>query len=144
MPSLSEQIVAAVATAVTGTIPSVGTRVFRSREDALVRGEMPAIVVETVSDSSEVVSLDGAVSRVALELAVHVHVQAGDAWESVADLVATPAHALVAAASLPGAARIVSAYVLDDAATGDQTPAVRSLHYGIDLFRSTAALDAAP
>lgn len=144
MPSLSEQIVAAVATGLSGAVPAVGSRVFRSREDALVRAELPALVVRTIADNAEAASLDLAVTRVSLEFAVEVHVQAGDAWETAADAVATPAHAAVLALTLPGEARVLSSFSLDDAASGDATPAVRSLTYTAEFFRSTAALDAAP
>jgi hypothetical protein len=144
MPSLAEQVVAAVTTALTGAVPAVGSRVFRSREDALVRGEMPALVVRTVSDNAETVSLDLAISRVQLELAVEVHVQAGEPWETAADAVATAAHTVVLGLALPGQARVVSMFQLDEAVSGDASPGMRSLNYAIEFFRSTAALDAAP
>lgn len=47
--SKRETILAAVATALSGTV-SVGSRIYRSRVEPLSRGESPAIVVEPISD----------------------------------------------------------------------------------------------
>ena len=44
-----EQILAAIRTALTGTV-QVGTRIYRSRVEPLARNESPAIVVEPVND----------------------------------------------------------------------------------------------
>jgi hypothetical protein len=87
---------------------------------------------------------DLAITRVQLELAVEVHVQAGEPWETAADAVATAAHAVVLGVALPGEARVVSMFQLDEAVSGDASPGMRSLNYAIEFFRSTAALDAAP
>jgi len=46
-----EQIMAAIRTALTGTV-QVGTRIYRSRVEPLARNESPAIVVEPVTDTA--------------------------------------------------------------------------------------------
>jgi hypothetical protein len=46
-----EQILAAIRTALTGTV-QVGTRIYRSRVEPLARNESPAIVVEPVTDTA--------------------------------------------------------------------------------------------
>jgi len=46
-----EQILAAIRTALTGTV-QVGTRIYRSRVEPLARNESPAIVVEPVNDTA--------------------------------------------------------------------------------------------
>lgn len=51
MTTKRETILAAVATALSGTV-GVGTRVYRSRVVPLSRGESPAIVVEPLTDSA--------------------------------------------------------------------------------------------
>jgi len=51
MASKREEILAAIATALTGTV-GVGTRIYRSRVEPLARQESPAIVVEPVSDTA--------------------------------------------------------------------------------------------
>lgn len=49
MTTKRESILAAIVTALTGTI-GVGTRIYRSRVEPLTRGESPAIIVEPVQD----------------------------------------------------------------------------------------------
>lgn len=51
MTTKRETILAAVRTALTGT-SGVSTRIYRSRVEPLARGELPAIVVEPVSDTA--------------------------------------------------------------------------------------------
>jgi hypothetical protein len=51
MTTKRENILAAIRTALTNTT-GVGTRIYRSRVEPLARGELPAIVVEPVSDSA--------------------------------------------------------------------------------------------
>jgi len=52
MTTRRETILAAVATALTGTT-GVSTRIYRSRVEPMSRGESPAIVIEPVSDTAE-------------------------------------------------------------------------------------------
>jgi hypothetical protein len=50
--SRREQILAAIRTALTGTV-GVSTRIYRSRVEPMARAESPAIIVEPVSDTPE-------------------------------------------------------------------------------------------
>ena len=52
MTTKREQVLAAIRTALTGTV-GVGTRIYRSRVEPLARQESPAIVIEPVSDTAE-------------------------------------------------------------------------------------------
>ncbi len=52
MTTKREQVLAAITTALAGTV-GVGTRIYRSRVEPLARQESPAIVVEPVSDTAE-------------------------------------------------------------------------------------------
>jgi len=52
MTTKRESILAAIATALAGTV-QVGGRIYRSRVEPLARGESPAIVIEPISDNAE-------------------------------------------------------------------------------------------
>ena len=52
MTTRRETILAAVATALTGT-SGVSTRIYRSRVEPMARAESPAIVIEPVNDTAE-------------------------------------------------------------------------------------------
>jgi hypothetical protein len=52
MTTRRELILAAVATALTGTT-GVSTRIYRSRVEPLSRGESPALVIEPINDTAE-------------------------------------------------------------------------------------------
>ena len=52
MATKRETILAAIRTALIGTT-GVSTRIYRSRVEPLARGELPAIVVEPVSDTAQ-------------------------------------------------------------------------------------------
>jgi len=56
MSSRREQILARIVTALAGT-SGVSTRIYRSRVEPLARGEMPALVVEPVSDTPQQTTL---------------------------------------------------------------------------------------
>ena len=144
MASLAEQITAAVYAALYNQIGAVGTRVYRARQDALINSECPAIVIASGVEDPVVATLAGDVVRCEFELAVGVHVAAGDVWETAADTIATAAHARIAAASLPGSAvSLAGPLITDDATSGDDIPAVRTLTYTVTHYRQAAALDAA-
>lgn len=144
MASLAEQITAAVYTALYNTIGAVGTRVYRARQDALINAECPAIVITSGVEDPVIATLAGDVVRCEFELGVAVHVAAGDVWETAADTVAVAAHALIAGASLPGTATALAGpLITDESASGDDTPAVRTLTYTVTHYRQAAALDAA-
>ncbi len=56
MSSKRETILAAALTALSGT-SNVSARIYRSRVEALLRDEMPALVVEPIADTPERISL---------------------------------------------------------------------------------------
>jgi hypothetical protein len=144
MASLAEQISAAVYTAIYNQIGAVGTRVYRARVDAVPNSECPAIVISSGVEESAVATLAADVMRCEFDLVLSIHVAGGDVWETVADLVAVPAHAIFAALTLPGTATTwVGPLITDDAASGDDVPATRTLTYTITHYRQAAALDAA-
>ena len=144
MASLAEQIAAAVYTAIHNQIPAVGTRVYRARQDAVAPAELPAVLIASGVEESQPATLAGDVMRCEFDLSIAVHVAAGDVWETAADTIATAAHALIAGASLPGTATALAGpLITDESASGDDTPAVRTLTYTITHYRQAAALDAA-
>lgn len=144
MSSIAEQITDAVFDALYNTIPAVGTRVYRARQDAITREECPAIVVEMGAEESSVATLAGDVSRCDLTVNVSVHVADGDPWETAADTIATDAHALIAAATLPGTATSITGFLITmESQSGDATPGMRMHSYTVTYYRTFAALDAA-
>lgn len=52
MTTKRENILAAIATALTGTT-GVSTRIYRSRVEPITRGESPALVIEPISDNAQ-------------------------------------------------------------------------------------------
>ena len=52
MTTRRESIISNIVTALAGT-SGVGTRIYRSRVEAMARGESPAIVVEPISDTAQ-------------------------------------------------------------------------------------------
>ncbi len=52
MTTRRESIISNIVTALSGT-SGVGTRIYRSRVEAMARGESPAIVVEPISDTAQ-------------------------------------------------------------------------------------------
>lgn len=146
MSSLAEQICAAVASALTATIPAVGTRVYRAREDAISRDECPCIVVHSLAEFTEQADLAAETEQNTLSLAVHCHVAGGEAaaWETTADAIAVAAHALVRAATYPGnTGPPVRTGRRWEAASGDASPGAVVLSYDFTYFNATSGLDVA-
>lgn len=141
MASISEQILAAVKTALYNTIPAVGTRVYRARQDAIGRAECPAIVIEYGTEQCELAQLAGDAVRCEMEIEISVHVASAGEWETDADAVAVPAHAAVMGAALPAGATIDGLAIVRTAASGDATPAIRTHLYRASYFRAANALD---
>ena len=52
MATKREQILAAITTSLANTT-GVGTRIYRSRAEALTRSETPALIIEPISDTPE-------------------------------------------------------------------------------------------
>jgi len=144
MASLAEQITAAVYTAIYNQIAAIGTRVYRARQDAVAPGELPAVLITSGVEDPQPATLAGDVVRCEFDIAVAIHVAAGDVWETAADTLAAAVHAKFAAATLPGTAvGWVGPLITDEATSGDDTPGVRTLTYTITHYRQAAALDAA-
>jgi hypothetical protein len=91
MSSIREQIVARMATVLTGTLPNA-IPVYRSRADAFARNEVPAVVVKPSEDDAQpFTDLQEVVHfNVSLEVIVR-----GDVWDSLADPIIVAAHALL-------------------------------------------------
>lgn len=141
--SITEQLLEAVRVVLTSTIPAVGARVWRARQDEIARDECPAIVIHGVEEIDSIVQADGLATRVDLTVDIEIHVADGDPWETAADAIAVPAHALLMAATLPADATIDGRTGSAFAQGGDGTPAVRMLSYRASYYRQTHALDAA-
>lgn len=91
MISIREQIVARIALVLTGTLPGA-LPVYRSREQAFARGDLPAVVVKPADEETQAISALLEISR----LNVHVEVIVrGDVWDSLADPVIVSAHVLL-------------------------------------------------
>lgn len=91
MNSVREQIVARMAAALVGTLPNA-LLVYRSREDAFARNELPAVVVKPSDEETQPLSELLEVSY------FHVHVEVivrGDVWDQLADPVVVAAHGLL-------------------------------------------------
>jgi len=100
--SKREQILAAVVTALAGTT-GVGSRIFRSREDALDAAESPSLIV--MPDSEEPQELTNGLVEAKLQFSVHVFARAVSAPDTTADATAESVHAkLLAAPTLGGLA----------------------------------------
>lgn len=146
MASISEQIATAVLTALLDEIPAVGARVYRAREEALTRTECPAIVVRSVSEDPTPISVANDVHEVVfrLSLEIFVHAESDEVWETLADAVAVPAHALLMAATLPaGVTNFAGPVATGFAQSADGTPASRTMVYECTFYRSATALDVA-
>lgn len=131
--SIEERIAEAMKTALlaTPTMPEIGDRVFRAREDAFNREEEAAINITT--DGFSVKSLSAMVDDKELTLNVQIYVR-GDVWETLADAIAIQAHQRVMHRDYLGIDGIGIAQVrLVDAdwisEEGDQTPGKRTMKY---------------
>lgn len=89
MTSLREQILAAIQARLLPTA-GVSGRVFRSRNEAVARGEMPAIIVQPIKDRAE--SIGGICKtnrRLTVKIAILVH---ADIPDQAADPIAVDLH----------------------------------------------------
>jgi len=143
MSSLAEQIAEVVRVALHNTIPAVGTRVYRARQDAIDRTECPAIVIESGNENTDNAEADGEVEANVLSLSVAIHVAPGTGavWETAADELVVAAHALIRAATYPG----MSGPPLRqgrtwEAASGDGSPGICVLTYRFDYWNNATDL----
>ena len=91
MPSIGEQILVRAQLALAGAT-SAGTNVFRSREIGLTRGQAPAIVIVPKDEPSTRMGQFTDKSELDVEFQIFSR---GDPWDSLADAVYVPVHAVV-------------------------------------------------
>lgn len=76
--SIREQLLAEIATRLTATV-GVSQRVFRSRAEAVSRGEMPCLIVEPIADTAETVGGMCKIDRwLTVKIAILVHADVPD------------------------------------------------------------------
>jgi hypothetical protein len=143
MTTKRETILAAIRTALTGTT-GVSTRIYRSRVEPLARGELPAIVVEPVSDNAEQnTSLPTLDWTLTVRIAVIVR---GDVPDQVADATVESLHAKVMAdLTLGGNAYDVQPVSVSfDLVEADQPSGVISCDYAVRYRTKVADLSLSP
>ena len=91
MSSNRELIVARMSAALSGMLPNA-IPVYRSREQAFSRDELPAIVVKPGDEETIAISELMEMSRLNVHLEIIVR---GDVWDSLADPIIIAAHALL-------------------------------------------------
>ena len=143
MATKRETILAAIRTALIGTT-GVSTRIYRSRVEPLARGELPAIVVEPVSDNAEQnTSLPTLDWTLTVRIAVIVR---GDVPDQVADATVESLHAKVMAdLTLGGNAYDVQPVSVSfDLVEADQPSGVISCDYAVRYRTRVADLSLSP
>jgi hypothetical protein len=143
MATKRETILAAIRTALIGTT-GVSTRIYRSRVEPLARGELPAIVVEPVSDNVEQnTSLPTLDWTLTVRIAVIVR---GDVPDQVADATVESLHAKVMAdLTLGGNAYDVQPVSVSfDLVEADQPSGVISCDYAVRYRTRVADLSLSP
>ena len=136
MTSKREAILAAIETALAGTA-GVGSRIYRSRAEAISRNESPAIVIEPVTDEAD----NSVYPKLDWKLIVRVAVIVrGNVPDQIADPVVCDVHRkLLGDATLTGMiAEIVPARVAFDSMDADQPAGVVVMDYSI-RYRTQAA-----
>ncbi len=87
--SIREQVLAEIATRLTAT-NGIGQRVFRSRAEAVSRGEMPCLIVEPIADPAEPIGgICKTNRRLTVKIAVLVH---SDVPDQAADPILVDIH----------------------------------------------------
>lgn len=143
MASKNEQILAAVATAVSGTT-NVGSRIWRSRVEAMGRNETPALVIEPVqinyAQNTSLPTLD-ATMRVRLTVVVR-----GTVPDQLADATVVSMHSKVMAdLTLGGVAiDIQPVQTLFNLIEADQPAGLVSCEYDIKYRTLVADLSQGP
>jgi hypothetical protein len=143
MATKRETILAAIRTALTGTT-GVSTRIYRSRVEPLARGELPAIVVEPVSDNAEQnTSLPTLDWTLTVRISVIVR---GDVPDQLADPVVESLHSKVMAdLTLGGNAYDVQPVSVSfDLVEADQPSGVISCDYAVRYRTRVADLSLSP
>lgn len=140
MSSKRENILAAVRSALTGT-SGVGTRIYRSRQEAFARDESPAIVVEPINDQAIIeTSLPTLTWTLTVRVAVIVR---GTTPDQIADPIIVSAHSqLMADLTLGGYAMDIAPQGVNfDMADADQTAGVIMCDYLIRYRTTLSSLE---
>jgi hypothetical protein len=140
MTSKRENILAAVRTALTGT-SGVGTRIYRSRQQAFARDESPAIVIEAVNDQAIIeTSLPTLTWILTVRIAIIVR---GSVPDQLADPIIVSAHSkLMADLTLGGYAMDIAPQgVTFDMTDADQTAGVIMCDYLIRYRTTLSSLE---
>lgn len=140
MTSKRENILAAVRTALTGT-SGVGTRIYRSRQEAFARDESPAIVVEAVNDQAIIeTSLPTLTWILTIRIAIIVR---GSIPDQLADPIIVSAHSkLMADLTLGGYAMDIAPQGVNfDMADADQSAGVIMCDYLIRYRTTLSSLE---
>ena len=140
MTSKRENILAAVRTALTGT-SGVGTRIYRSRQEAFARDESPAIVVEPVNDQALIeTSLPTLTWNLTVRIAIIVR---GSVPDQLADPIIVSAHSkLMADLTLGGYAMDIAPQGVNfDMADADQSAGVIMCDYLIRYRTTLSSLE---
>ena len=143
MATKRETILAAIRTALIGTT-GVSTRIYRSRVEPLARDELPAIVIEPVSDNPEQnTSLPTLDWTLTVRISVIVR---GDIPDQVADATVQSLHAKVMAdLTLGGNAYDVQPISVSfDIVEADQPSGVISCDYAVKYRTRIANLSLSP
>jgi hypothetical protein len=91
--SIRNEILARMTIALTGTLPDA-TPVYRSREVAFARGDVPAVVVMPSDEDTQALSDLMEVSHLNVRIEIIVR---GDVWDSLADPIIVAAHGILLA-----------------------------------------------
>lgn len=94
MSSVREQIMVRMAAALATLAAPAAVPVYRSREVAFARGDVPAVVVRPADEETQPLSDLLEVSHFAVHVEIIVR---GDVWDSLADPIAVAAHGLLLA-----------------------------------------------
>jgi hypothetical protein len=140
MSSRRENILAAVRTALTGT-SGVGTRIYRSRQEAFSRSESPALVIEPVNDQAIIeTSLPTLTWALTVRIAVVVR---GLVPDQLADPIIVSAHSrLMADLTLGGYAMDIAPQGVNfDMADADQSAGVIMCDYLIRYRTTLSSLE---
>lgn len=143
MTTRRESILTTIRTALTGTT-GVSTRIYRSRVEPLARGELPAIVVEPVSDSAEQnTSLPTLDWTLTVRISVIVR---GNVPDQIADPIVQDMHAKVMADLTVGgyAYDVQPVSVSFDLVEADQPSGVISCDYAVRYRTRVADLSLSP
>lgn len=138
MATRREDILDAVMAALAGTT-GVSTRIYRSRIEPIIRGDMPAIVVEPVSDQANQVNLDRLEWTFSFRVSIYTR---GATPDADADPIAADVHSrIMADATLQSyAVDILPTSVNFDIQEADLPQAIVGMEYSIRYHTALSSL----